>query len=495
MKKNFVFFSLATLLVMVFTSISFAGALDTFGLGSKATSLGGAFAAYADDPFAIYYNPAGLVQMDSMTVSQGIHTAYPVIKINKFHVEPGTMVRNVAGSVTNIPLTDPMINGYKDVSNDSAFMPAPHFGVAYPLSDKLVAGFGVYAPFGAEASWNSVPGENPTAFSGTYSKYVRIVASPTIAYKINDQFFLGAGLSIGNTEVKSERFFYIPPVIYKEIENGYNAFSTDPKKQKAGAAMAANGQKVIAELLDPFNYSFNLGLMWKPAEAVTLGLTYRSQAKVALTGSVEIEGLKEDWGTMADGSPIKSKVDADTQMDTPAQIQAGVRVQPKENFSIEIDYLWTNWSIIKDNAAYFTPKLMDNKSSETLARDWENTSQIRLGLEYKADDFITVRGGYFFDPTPVPESTFDMGSTDVDKTIYSFGLGMNFGKLTVDAVYQYTTSEKRQIGDIAAGSDPFNYVYNFTYDQDLKAEGVGQHVSCSAKMQVWAFGITGNYTF
>ena len=67
--------------LIISASPCFAGLFDTLGLGSKATSMGGAFAAYADDPFAVYYNPAGLSQIDRMTLTTGFHNAFPVIKI------------------------------------------------------------------------------------------------------------------------------------------------------------------------------------------------------------------------------------------------------------------------------------------------------------------------------------------------------------------------------------------------------------------------------
>jgi len=52
-------------------SFSYAAAVDTFGIGSKATALGGAFSAYADDPFATYYNPAGLTQIQKKNCLHG----------------------------------------------------------------------------------------------------------------------------------------------------------------------------------------------------------------------------------------------------------------------------------------------------------------------------------------------------------------------------------------------------------------------------------------
>ena len=52
-----------------------AGAMLEIGIGARAEALGGAFTAVADDPSALYWNPAGITQMNSLTV-QFTNTAW-----------------------------------------------------------------------------------------------------------------------------------------------------------------------------------------------------------------------------------------------------------------------------------------------------------------------------------------------------------------------------------------------------------------------------------
>ena len=48
--------SLLPFLILSFPTVSNAGNVDTFGIGSKATALGGAFSAYADEVRFSYTN-------------------------------------------------------------------------------------------------------------------------------------------------------------------------------------------------------------------------------------------------------------------------------------------------------------------------------------------------------------------------------------------------------------------------------------------------------
>src|SRR3954469_10794700 len=48
--------------MLAMSSAAFGAGFGLFEQGAKATAMGGAFAATADDPSAIFYNPAGIAQ-------------------------------------------------------------------------------------------------------------------------------------------------------------------------------------------------------------------------------------------------------------------------------------------------------------------------------------------------------------------------------------------------------------------------------------------------
>ncbi|RUM43663.1 MAG: long-chain fatty acid transporter, partial [Desulfurobacterium sp.] len=228
---------------------------------------------------------------------------------------------------------------------------------------------------------------------------------------------------------------------------------------------------VKGELSDDFNISFNVGILYRPYDNLSFGLTYRSRTQTDFEGTVEVVGV--------------DKVHATTEIDHPEQLQAGVMYRPNKRLTLTADVVWTNWSIIDGYTVRFDRELL-GKKEEVFPRHWKDTRQVRIGIEYKLSEIVTLRGGYFYDPSPIPDSTFDMLWPDADKKTYSFGLGLNFGRLSVDTVLQYIIAEyKREIGGESVE-------LNGSYPGSTGEPGT---VAMSADGHLWGYGITVNYRF
>ncbi len=423
------------ILFFLLTLSAKAGNVDTFGIGSKATALGGAFSAYADDPFAVYYNPAGLTQIKRPTLSVGVLTLNPTIKVHSFRAVDGDGNR-----------VEPYGISFKDSSKN---LIVPHLGFATHLFKNVYFGIGAYIPYGLHIKWENSPLKNSAAYNGFESYYVRGVVSPTVAVKLTDKLSFGFGVSFGRSDAGTQRRLYSPsiPTLHNRIVKG--------------------------ELHDDFNVSFNLGLLYKPYDNLSFGITYRSRTKTHFKGSVEVVGIE--------------KVGASTSIDHPDQLQMGVKYQPNSRLTLTADVVWTNWSIVHGYTVKFDKPLL-GKSQEYFPRDWKDTRQIRLGLEYKVNKTLVLRGGYFYDPSPIPDHTFDMLWPDADKKTYSLGAGINLlnGRLTVDTVVQYIVAEsKREIG-----GESINL--NNSYPGSSGNPG---KVSLSADGHLWGYGITVSYRF
>ncbi len=530
-------------ILMLTASATYAGCVDTYGIGSKAAALGGAYSAYADDPYAAYYNPAGLTQIDRAVLSGGANMMNVKIELDNFRV-----------SNTN----DSQIRGPNDFSDDTPTLFAPHLGFAMPVSNWCSLGVAVYAPWGLKPEWEKDPEKNPGAYNYFSSYYLREVVTPTAAFKISDKLSLGLGISVGKSLAGEERRAYISPDLGRDpvlgpmlsdaatqqaaagfaavetlnpgivptIETSTAAYNflnsvannptTDPAAaqeaaanaakfrgyadagmetaEQIGAAQAAqlngvpavdHGAHIEAEIEDSLNYSFNLGVMYKPMDTLTLGLTYRSRTDADFEGDIK-----------KNGKMVSTNVTMD--YDHPEQIQFGVRYVPASNqdISIELDMVWTNWSINENqDVAIDLPMTLhvipgnpiaDRTISESNhRRDWEDTKQVRVGVEWKATEIVTLRGGYFYDPSPIPDDTMDLMWPDADKKSYSLGCGLNFGNFTVDSVFQYVDIEKARY--LGGESDNFNHSYTGT--------GTHKEVSSSADGYLWGLGLTLSYKF
>ncbi len=503
--KKIVFVLLA---VIMPATMSYAGCVDTYGIGSKATSMGGAYAAYADDPFAVYYNPAGLTQLKTPSFAIGVHMIDPSIEISDFYIEdhPDSGL--------------PGENSKADFSDDSDNLYAPHMGYAMPITDRLAVGIAAYAPWGLEIEWQNDPKNNPGAYNYFHSYYGRVAVTPAVAYKITDKLSVGVGISIGRSEAGAEKRVYITPdvmsisgmdqyaaqvdtaiastgqstttqaaAVYEQLlagdpgniqyqqayglTSGLSGMGIETSSDLNGTAAIDQDSILELKFKDDFNYSFNIGLMYKPIDTVSLGFTYRSETDTDFDGDAYING------TRVSGAGLEYNL--------PQQVQVGVRYMPHEKFSMEMDLIWTDWSINSIQAEtldtpvslLILPGLNSEPSTRLESeRDWEDTKQVRIGAEYLLNKTIALRCGYFYDPTPIPDNTLDLQWPDADKKTYSLGAGFNFDKMTVDTVLQYTDIEKdRKIG---GESDNFNHSYS-DYDAHVSAGGnlFGAGVTCT----------------
>ncbi|WP_144686553.1 OmpP1/FadL family transporter [Desulfobotulus alkaliphilus] len=462
-------------------STAYGGCVDTFGIGAKATSMGGAFSAYADDPFAVYYNPAGLTQIKRPTLAFGAHIIEPDLEVKGFHIKGTQDPRflDEQGNPKNFKVDD-----------EFPTLVVPHLGFAMPLTDRISMGIAAYAPWGLEVEWPGNPDKNPGVHSSYHSYYKRLAVTPTIAYKLNDQLSLGFGISIGQSKAGGKKipYYFSSDVTQNQASAIVNAVldpttgqprdpDTDPaviaNARALGRALEMHGQEMELEISDDLNYSFNLGVMYRATETITLGLTYRSETSTDFDGDLKRNGVKIAKATM--------------KYNHPQQVQAGIRYAPHDRFSIEFDLVWTEWSINKNQREDIFP--IDGSPSFPLEyeRNWDNTRQIRFGAEYVLSEMITLRGGYFYDPSPIPDDTLDLMWPDGDKKTYSIGAGFNFGSFTLDTVLQLTAVEQDRI--VGGESNNFNKSY-----KDVIA-GNDPIVSAKAGGHLLGAGVTLSYRF
>ena len=446
---------------------SWAGNVDTYGIGSRATALGGAYAANAEGPFAAYYNPAGLTQTES-----------PVASVGLMVIDPDLKAKNLEVANTNI--------GPTNVSDESDNLYPPHLGFAMPINDKWSVGVAAYAPFGLHLKWEDNPNKNPLSYNSYESWYDRKVVTPTVAYKLNKQWSFGFAVSLGRS---SAGHYY----------NSYGLYQLGQQLTANPMSPWNNGPitgSIEGDMTDSFNYSANLGIMYQPTRNWHIGLTYRSQADADFDGEMEFKNLSPAEKQAINGY-LQSQGITDTlndeydismdSVDHPDQVQLGIRYQINPDLSLEGDVVWTRWSMVDDqkvkiddaDAAYIALRGGDK---EVYKRDWDDTRQVRIGVEWQTTDMITLRGGYFYDPSPIPDDTFDAVWADADKKTYSLGAGFALtDSWTLDTVVQYTDVEQDR--DIGGESENLNHSY------------AGNDVSVSADGDIWGYGLTVSYTF
>ena len=223
--------------------------------GAAAAGQGDAFAAQADDASALYYNPAGLPQLDGIQLYVGT---------------------NFIGGHTEFT----SVNGERassDLGGSVAWPPPSHLYVTANLEDlgfralgPLSVGIGVNAPFGLIVRW---PEEGPFSSVVTEATLPLLDIKPTVAYQLFDMLSVGLGADIYTFasflgEGQFERKFNLAGVQKNEI-NG-----TD-------TAVGFN----VSALLTPIRNADG-----KPR--MNFGVVYRTGADLDLKGELLQDGNK-----------------------------------------------------------------------------------------------------------------------------------------------------------------------------------------------------------
>jgi long-chain fatty acid transport protein len=246
---------------------------------AEAIARGNAFVATADNPSAIYYNPAGITQLEGHHVSVG---AYFI--------------------TTGIDFTAP--DG-RSASPDSDFQTVPQIHYVYSPSDsKWSFGVGLFAPFGLGVDWGS---DTPFSTEAEEALMVYATLNPVVAYQVNDSLSLAAGLTVNYSEVEFQQAAILP-AMGGGFELGQFRYEGDD-----------------------LSIGFNLGILYQPHEQWSFGLNYRSSGEMNYVGRSRL------------GAPTGEYQPTDIGVNFPDNIDLGVSYRPDENWNIEFNIDWTNW--------------------------------------------------------------------------------------------------------------------------------------------------------
>src|SRR5205823_873236 len=136
-------------------SLVYGEAFRVLGQGNSGTAQGDAFAAQADDPSAIFYNPAGMTQLKRVQLTSG------VLFIGGFYHYEAPSGEKFKGDLDGSVAIPPPVTFYLTAKLDSL---SEKLGIK--LLDDLTLGIGIHSPFGLVINWpNNVPFSTVTTFA------------------------------------------------------------------------------------------------------------------------------------------------------------------------------------------------------------------------------------------------------------------------------------------------------------------------------------------
>jgi long-chain fatty acid transport protein len=368
-------------MALLLASQAFAGGFQLNEHGARAMAQGGAFVARATDGSAIYFNPAGLGFQTTGSVYLGVTTITPAGTFT------GPTQKNPAEKTTFISKTFTPIN----------------VAVTYPVMDRLHVAIGVNNPFGLGTEW---PQNWVGKFLTTRVDLQTFFITPTVAYRVNDQLSVGAGFNYCTGSVLLERAVSVSSVAL-------------PEPPRVSISMHATG------------VGFNLGVMYKPTEDISVGASYRSSVKIDANGVASFAPNYVVLGLPS--GPVS------TTITLPSTAFIGVAYSPLKDLQLEADYQYIGWSTYDELDIQFKA----NNTTAVSPKKYNNTYMIRVGGEYTID-MLHFRAGYLFDHSPVPTEYVEPLLPDADRNGYNVGVGYDVtSDFSVDVAYLFLKFKQR----------------------------------------------------
>ncbi len=384
----------------IISSISFASGFQINETGARAMAMGGAFTGLANDPSAAFLNPAGITQLNGTQFLAGVSL-----------IAPTATFTGPTPSTTEYKLKDKIYTPF-------------NVYFTHQLSSDMFIGLSINNPYGLGTEWSD------NKWAGRYlamdTEIQTFYFSPVFAYKINDQFSIGGGVTFGYGNVK----------IVKNIPLADPV--TGAPRNDGVTTLEGNGT----------SWGFNIGLLWKPVKEFSVGLDYRSENKFDFEGTAETKPATLDFNHPVAGAmsiPLPHG-DITAPLTTPQNIVLGLAFMPNENLTLVADFQYVGWESYDKLEVTFKTPLYGGATKSTAVRDYENSFIGRLGCEYVLNQTSTLRGGIFYDKNPVKDELVEPTLTDADRIGFNVGFGYKFTpKFGVDVAYMFLYFAEREI--------------------------------------------------
>ncbi len=376
-----------------------AAGFALFEQGARGMGLAGAFTAQANDPSAIFHNAAGVAYQKGRQLYLGGVVASPS---------------------TSFVGADPFPGAGRSEEMDTGIIPFPTLYYTQSLTDDLAIGVGVHVPYRLKTQW-----ANPQTFSGrfitTRAEFKGFSLNPTLAWKLRDRLAIGGGVDVRFSSVALERS--VP---------GFNPFTL----------AVTDVATALVESDTAMDLGFNLGVLAKPSQSLSLGASYRHKLRQSFDGSATFSllpsGSAQFDAVVAQRLPSGS-IPATTEIETPSILSLGA-AWTWNDWTLEGDVNFYGWSSFDE-----LPLEIENRPdlSSISNEGYENSFQVRLGADRRLNDAWSVRGGYFFDQSPSPTESVSVLLPDSDRHGICLGGSFRRGNLNLDAGASFVLSNAR----------------------------------------------------
>jgi long-chain fatty acid transport protein len=386
------------------------------GVGAVNSALGGAGVATGHSILgAFFVNPAALA------LFRGTHSE---LAMELF--KPDRTVESAVGTFRG------------STRSNSEFVAIPAFGwttsfrddrVVVGLGGLGIGGFGVR--YAADAT-NPILMPRPNGFGQVYSNFSLLKVAPSVAWSVTPKLMFGVALNVDWASLAVDPM----PAAAPAADPGPDGtpFTQDDRAYYSGAAHADGA----------FGIGAQLGLLYKANEHVALGVSYASPQ---VFQDFEFDAVFENPNLPSYNTPRTFSF----AMDVPAVYAAGISVSPTSAFNVAADVKYITYASTNG----FREEGF-NQDGSVKGFGWENIAVLALGAQWKANDGLTLRGGYNYSGNPVPDeqSMFNLPAPAIVQHHLTAGAGFRVRDGLQLNVAAYKAFENSITGSILRPNGP-----------------------------------------
>lgn len=446
--------------------------------GARALGRAGAFTARADDPTAIYYNPAGLTGLRGTNLYVGANGLF----LDQTF-QPADRVEPVGARILTLE--------YGPVEQSVAFFPAPFLAVQFDFEALKRFDFaaGVYGPAsnGHRKFDSQYPLRRATDDRGKDAT-AKVAGNRSLHLTPNGMLVESELIQIFPTLSAAYQLADVPLRFGVSLQD---SIVLAKLKQGSGGDFPGQAEIDVADLFAPTGV---LGVHYAPHRRWELGLSFRPPIAVEATGTAKLRkygdcvtdasgackadpALSDTWGF--DGSLRLTEADKKTEdtdltfsFDNPLWARLGIRYVhrtgeggPEKDhadddpglFDVELDYLFEGDGSfeayeLKFDAAFVNlpaeggegtfipmPHLKD-------VRNYQHTHAVRIGGDYNAvPGLFAVRAGWAYETAVSPDAYTHIDFPSTAKVTGALGAGLTLDLVDIDLGFSYTHFEERTV--------------------------------------------------
>ena len=281
------------------TSNVYGSGFAIYTQGASALGQADAVIAHADDPSAIFFNPALINKLEGTQIELGTTLLFPS------------------------PEFKSAATGNSFRTESEVFYPPTVF-VTHKFNDKISAGLGIFSPFGLGINWgNSWEGR----YIATKSEMTTININPVVSYRITPDFTFAAGVD----------FLLLDTTLKKSLN--LSGLATAVPSLGLPAGLPDGRQKFKG---DGHGVGYNFGILYDVNKDISLGASYRSEIKVGIDGDSTFALPSSSLGALFPNTSGNSHITL------PRVVQFGVDYKGFNRLTLETGMRWEGWSSFKE---------------------------------------------------------------------------------------------------------------------------------------------------